>query len=123
MIGIPPNVLSRHLHPLCPRDNHVMKYERPSRLHVENQACYHCGFMGCSVRFNSFHGYYTLIGMPDHPNPVDEPGVNTAMCPTHHGWLYRRVSKDEIPGVLWSCGVEGCAYTCQANTKGNWTRT
>jgi hypothetical protein len=31
-----------------------------------------------------------LIGMPDHANAVDEPGVNTAQCPKHDRWLYRR---------------------------------
>lgn len=117
MIDIPAGALSKHLHPLCPRDNHVMKYESPSHAHFVDRASYYCGFLGCSVRFNSFHGYYTLIGMPDHLNPVDEPGVNTATCPTHHGWLYRCVSKDEVPGVLWSCGVKGCPYACQAKNE------
>ncbi len=69
-------VLSSHLRPLCSRDNHVMKYESSgSWSNAENQASYHCGFEGCSVRYNATDGYYMLIGMPNHANPVDEPGV------------------------------------------------
>ncbi len=56
------DVLSRHLRPLCSRDNHVMKYEsRGSWSNAENQASYHCGFEGCSVRYDSTDGYYMLI--------------------------------------------------------------
>lgn len=119
----PQDVLSSHLHPLCPRDNHVMKYERGPHSRVDAQACYHCGFFGCSVRFNSVHGYFTLIGMPDHPNPVDEPGVNTNICPLHRAWLYRRQNVGGVPGVLWNCGVEGCNYAYRAKTKGDWVRS
>jgi hypothetical protein len=59
------DVLSSHLRPLCWRDNHVMKSE-PGRScsNAENQASYHCGFEGYSVRYNSTDGYYMLIGMP-----------------------------------------------------------
>ena len=118
------DVLSSHLKPLCSRDNHVMKYEfRGFRSNAENQASYHCGFEGCSVRYNSTDGYYTLIGMPNHANPVDEPGVNTVKCPNHDHWLYRRENIDAESGVGWWCGVEGCNYGYNANTKGDWVRS
>jgi hypothetical protein len=118
------DVLSSHLRPLCSRDNHVMKYESSgSWSNAENQASYHCGFEGCSVRYNSTDGYYMLIGMPNHANPVDEPGVNTVKCPRHDHWLYRRENIDAEPDVRWCCGVEGCAYGYDANTKGDWVRT
>jgi hypothetical protein len=118
------DVLSSHLRPLCSRDNHVMKYEsRGSWSNAENQTSYHCGFEGCSVRYNSTDGYYMLIGMPDHANPVDEPGVNTVKCPRHGHWLYRRQKIDAERGVRWSCGVEGCDYGDDADTKGDWVRT
>jgi hypothetical protein len=54
-----------------------------------------------------------LIGMPDHANPVDEPGVNILKCPRHHQWMYRRVI-DAEPGVCWCCGVEGCDHRMRA---------
>ena len=77
------HVLSSHLKPLCPRDNHAMKYESAgSWSHAENEASYHCRFGGCSVRYKATDGYYMLIGMPDHANPVDEPGVNIMKCPS-----------------------------------------
>jgi hypothetical protein len=59
-----------------------------------------------------------LIGMPDHANAVDEPGVNTVKCPIHGRWLYRRENIEAEPGVRWFCGVEGCDYGYNANTKG-----
>ena len=78
MIFASADILGRHLRPLCSRDNHAMKYEPSgsSSNNAGNQAAYHCGFMGCGVRYNLVDGYYMLIGMPDHANPVDEPGVN-----------------------------------------------
>jgi hypothetical protein len=51
-----------------------------------------------------------LIGMPDHANAIDEPGVNTARCPIHGSWLYRREDIEAEAGVRWVCGVEGCDY-------------
>ena len=75
------NVLNSHLKPLCSRDNHVMKYEAGSlRSNTAYHASYHCGFEGCSVRYDATDGYHMLIGMPDHANPVDDPGVNTEGC-------------------------------------------
>src|SRR5438270_11666595 len=70
------------------RDNHVMRYEsRGSRSNAGHQASCHCGFEGCSVRYDPTDGYYMLIGMPNHANPVDEPGVNALRCPRHAHWL------------------------------------
>jgi hypothetical protein len=120
------DVLSSHLRPLCSRDNHVMKYESSgSWSNAEKQASYHCGFEGCSVRYNSTDGYYMLIGMSNHnhANPVDEPGVNTVKCRRHDHWLYRRENIHAEPGVRWCCGVEGCDYDYEANAKGDWVRT
>jgi hypothetical protein len=118
------DVLSGHLKPLCPRDNHVMKYESGrSRANTGDRHSYHCGYAGCSVRYNSSDGYYMLMGMPGHTYAVNEPGVNTVKCPNHNHWLYRRKNIDAEPGVHWSCGVEGCDYGYDANTKGDWVRT
>ncbi len=113
------NILSSHLRPLCSRDNHAMKYEfGGSRANTGDYASYHCGYVGCSVRYNLTHGYYMLMGMPGHTYTVDEPGVNTVKCPRHNQWLYRRENIDAEPGVRWSCGVEVCDYGYAANTKG-----
>jgi hypothetical protein len=118
------DVLSRYLKPLCPRDNHVMKYESgSSRANTGDRASYRCGYTGCSVRYNSTDGYFTLLGMPGHTYTVDEPGVNTVKCPRHNQWLYRRENIDAEPGVRWCCGVEGCDYGYYAKTKGDWVRT
>lgn len=112
------DVLSSHLRPFCPRDNHVMKYESGgSRANVGDRASYHCGYVGCSVRYNSADGYYMLMGMPGHTYAVDEPGVNTVKCPRHDQWLYRREKIDAEPGVRWCCGVEGCDYGYDAKTN------
>jgi hypothetical protein len=124
MIVASVDVLSRHLKPLCSRDNHVMKYESGgSRSNTGDRASYHCGFVGCSVRYNSTDGYYMLVGMPGHANAVDEPGVNTARCPIHGRWLYRRKDIDAEADVRWLCGVEGCDYRYSANTKVELVRT
>jgi anti-sigma B factor antagonist len=100
------DVLSSDLKPLCSRDNHIMKYQtRPPRSNVKNGASYYCGFIGCSVRYHSADGYYTLIGMPDHANSVDESGVNLLQCPNHDRWLYRRTvstRKEVFAGVAAS---------------------
>jgi hypothetical protein len=46
------DVLSGHLKPLCPRDNHVMNYEPGnSRANTGDLASYHCGYAGCSVQY------------------------------------------------------------------------
>jgi hypothetical protein len=107
-------ILSAHLQPLCSRDNHVMKYERAgSKQNTSDHASYHCAFQGCSVRYDTADGYYMLIGMPDHANRVDEPGVNTLQCPRHNQWLYRMKDIASKPGVGWACGVKGCDYRPQ----------
>lgn len=105
------DVLSRHLRPLCSRDNHLMKYESGgSRANIGDRASYHCDYVGCSVRYNSTDGYYMLMGIPNHTYAVDEPGMNTVKCPKHDHWLYRRTNIDGESGVGWCCGVEGCDY-------------
>jgi hypothetical protein len=105
-------VFSSHLRPLCSRDNHVMKYESAgSRANTGDRASYHCGYVGCSVRYNSTDGYYMLMGIPNHTYAVDEPGINTLKCPRHDHWLYRGKNIDAGRGVVWCCGVEGCDYS------------
>jgi hypothetical protein len=50
----PADVLSSNLRPLYPRENHVMKYESGhSRSNSGDEASYHCGFEGCSVRYDA----------------------------------------------------------------------
>ena len=118
------NTLGRRLKPLCPRDNHVMKYESGrTRANIGDHSSYHCGYVGCSVRYNSDQGYYTLMGTPSHTYDVDEPGVNTLKCPRHEHWLYRQENSDAKLGARWRCGVEGCDYVYDASTKGDWVRT
>ena len=65
------DILGRQLRPLCSRDNHAMKYESTGSPpnNAGNPAAYHCRYMSCCVRYNLAHGYYMLIGMPDHANP------------------------------------------------------
>jgi hypothetical protein len=117
------SVLNGRLKPLCSRDNHVMRYEAGgSRANANDQASYHCGFEGCSVRYDAADGYYMLVGMPDHANPVDEPGVNTAKCPQHDHWLYRRKNISRAKGIDWCCGIEGCDYRYNANIRNDQTR-
>ena len=111
-------VLSGRLKPLCARHNHVMKYERGgSRANTGHLASYHCGSAGCSVRYNSTAGYYTLIGMPGQVYAIDEPGINTLKCPTHDRWLYRRKNIGGELGVHWACSVEDCRYGEIVNPK------
>src|SRR5260370_14904286 len=77
------DVLSGHLKPLCPRDNHVMKYEsRGSRANTGDHASYHCVCSGCSVRFNSTDGYYILMGILRHSCFV--PRCNIKPSPQNH---------------------------------------
>ena len=117
-------VLSRQLKPLCPRDNHVMKFESArSWSSHSHQSSYHCGFEGCSVRYDLINGYHTLLAVNDHVYGLEEPGVNTLECPMHKCWLYRELDLDTEPGVRWRCGIEGCDYCFEAPTKGDWVRT
>ncbi len=117
-------VLNSKLEPLCPRDNKTMRYEAsglPSG--TDNRPSYHCGHEGCSVRYNLESGYFTLIGMPDRINALEEPGVNTLKCEKHGSWMYRRRDQEGESGAAWCCGVEGCDYCTQMGTKGSWVRT
>jgi hypothetical protein len=117
-------VLGSHLRPLCSRDNRLMKYESAgSKANTGDQASYHCGFEGCSVRYDATDGYHMLIGMPGRAKAVDEPGVNTLKCPIHGRWLYRQQSIETEPSVGWRCGVKDCHYGYLAETKGDWVRT
>ncbi len=116
--------LDKELEPLCPRDNHVMRYEAsglPSG--AESRPSYHCGHQSCNVRYDLISGYFTLIGMPDLVNPLEEPGVNTLRCKKHGTWMYRRRDSDGESGAAWCCGVEGCDCCMQMDTKGSWVRT
>ncbi len=124
MIATLPDVLNRHLNPLCPRDNHVMKYESHGAWHnAERRAAYHCGYDGCTVRYDATDGYHTVLQRDDNDYRLEEPGVNTLKCPQHHSWLYRQKNLDTEPGVCWCCGIEGCSYRFDAPTKGDWVRT
>ena len=117
-------LLNPHIKPLCPRDNHVMKFEGShSRRNYEHQAAYHCGYDGSSVRYDTEAGYYTILCMDDNVYRLEEPGVNTLKCPIHAGWLYRQANGEPEPGARWHCGVEGCEYSFDARTKGDWVRT
>jgi hypothetical protein len=116
-------VLGSHLKPLCSRDDHVMNYEpHGSRANTGNYDSYHCASGGCSVRYNSIDGYFTLMGMPGQTYSITEPGVNTEECPVHGGWLYRRENPRKEAGVQWSCGIQGCNFSYEAKTKGEWLR-
>ena len=72
-------VLSEKLKPVCPRDNHRMKYEAKgivwrtasdAQRHIEPS--YHCDFVGCSVRYELQHGYFTVVETPDIPFHLEE---------------------------------------------------
>ena len=118
------DVLSTAAKPLCPRDDHPMKYESAgSTANPEHEASYHCGLDGCSVRYDFMFGYYTLIGVDGHLYRLEEPGVNTLKCSVHNAWLYRKEDPTTESGVLWCCGVEHCQYCFHAPTKGDWVRT
>ena len=111
--------LSSDLKPLCPRDNHVMKFESSgSKENIGLDASYHCGLDGCSVRYSIAEGYHTLNGTTKHTYAVDEPGVNIFQCPIHGLWLYRRDILVSEPGVRWCCGAEGCDAGYESDIKG-----
>ena len=113
------NLLSHSLEPLCPRDDHRMHYEAkgiswkatPEEKHKETLPSYHCNFEGCSVRYDTANGYYTVVLTPDQPFFVEEPGVNLLQCPRHGTWLYRAKSHHTDARFSWRCGVEGCDYS------------
>jgi len=53
-------VLDAKLEPLCPRHNNkIMRYKAsglPSG--TDNRPSYHCGYEGCSVRYDLVNGYF-----------------------------------------------------------------
>jgi hypothetical protein len=101
-----------------------MKYESHGAWHnAERRAAYHCGYDGCTVRYDATDGYHTVLQLDDNDYRLEEPGVNTLKCPQHHSWLYRQKNLDTEPGVCWRCGIEGCSYRFDAPTKGDWVRT
>jgi len=111
--------LSRHLEPICPRDDHVMRFEArgiawkalPTDRRRETMPSYHCNFGGCSVRYDPANGYFTVVLEPEQPYFVEEPGVNLFQCPTHGAWLYRTKDQHTNSHLLWRCPVESCTYT------------
>lgn len=109
--------LSDSIEPLCPRDSHVMRYDRrglglPRGAETAAEVpSYVCGYEGCSVRYTHLDGYFTIIDAPDLPEAVEEPGVNLLQCPRHRAWLYRCVAGNSNENLAWRCGVEGCDYT------------
>ncbi len=119
--------INHHLEPLCPRDDHKMKFdadgvrwEQAADNATFKVATYLCGYAGCTVRYAPEHGYFTIVKAPDLPVFIEEPAVNTLQCPAHNSWLYRRTSSNGV-GFEWCCGVEGCDY-CHADVPGNWLR-
>jgi hypothetical protein len=111
-------VLSRDITPLCPRDNHEMSYEQHGirwaeelKSGTQQVSSYHCGYFGCSVRYDLHEGYFTVIDAPELPHFVEEPGVNLLRCPKHGAWLYRSNEQDSRGKLSWRCGVDGCDYT------------
>jgi hypothetical protein len=119
-------VMSHHLKPRCPRDNHVMRYE-PTGIRwkspsgeTETLPSYHCPYMGCSVRYDPANGYFTVINAPDVPFFVEEPATNLVRCPRHGAWLYRE-AEDLTDRFVLKCGVEGCDYV-HSDVGGIWLR-
>ena len=117
-------VLDAKLEPVCPRDKKIMRYEAsglPSG--TDNRPSYHCGYQGCSVRYDLVNGYFTLVGKPKQITPLGEPGVNTFKCEKHEVWLYCNRNQANEWGDQWCCAVEGCKFCVLIGTKGNWVRT
>jgi len=109
--------LSRSLKPVCPRDVHEMRYEERG-IHwkeiEEKDSCvasYHCGYFGCSIRYNNEEGYFTVVDTPDIATYVEEPGVNQLLCARHHTWMCYVKSDGTKTGFMWRCGVDGCDQT------------
>jgi hypothetical protein len=119
--------LNTNLKPLCPRDSHVMRYEKSGIRWTDDLGVtlsvpsYHCDFHGCSVRYEATDGYFSVVDEPVVPFFLEEPGANILRCPQHEAWLYR--SRDQADGneYLWRCPVEGCTYT-RAGISGVWLR-
>ncbi len=112
------NSLSHELVPICPRDDHHMRYEAhgiswkgvPTDQHLQTLPSYHCGFEGCSVRYDLLNGYFTVVLTPEQPYFIEEPGVNLLRCPLHGTWLYRVEVHEHSSRYAWRCGVLRCDY-------------
>ena len=110
--------LGHSLEPLCPRDDHAMKFEGKGISwkgddddeEPQTLPSYHCNYEGCSVRYEPSDGYFTVVLTPDQPFFVEEPGVNLFRCPEHGTWLYRAENRDGGAHFRWRCGVDGCDY-------------
>ncbi|HTP67450.1 MAG TPA: hypothetical protein VMJ35_00965 [Dongiaceae bacterium] len=119
--------LSAKLDPLCPRENHRMKYEaegirwRPvdNNDHYQSLPSYRCGYEGCSVRYDLLNGYFTVVHTPEQPFFIEEPGVNILQCPRHGTWLYRVQSNGSESGTTWRCGVADCGYVREGPEASN----
>ena len=86
------DVLSSTLKPLCPRDSHAMHYEAKG-IHWKNDSgdtesmpSYHCGYLGCSVRYTHEQGYFTVGKTPEepylskNPQPISYNVLDMALC-------------------------------------------
>jgi hypothetical protein len=108
--------LNNVIRPLCPRDSHVMHYDLKGTAGLADTdsriySCYRCRYQGCTVRYSPYDGYFTVIGTPDLPEAVEEPGINLLQCLRHKTWLYRSTAENQGDRAVWRCGVEGCEYT------------
>ncbi len=117
------SVLRHDLQPLCPRDDHPMHFEAKGiswKDHgsTEILPSYHCGFTGCSVRYDLLDGYFTVVHTPELPFFIEEPGVNVLRCPEHGTWLYRAESDRTDSRYVWRCGVDSCNYVHAQNVTG-----
>jgi len=101
--------LNSDLAPLCPRDNHRMQYQLDGIRwrgaqgddHEHSLPSYRCGYDGCSVRYDLWNGYFTVVNTPEQPFFVEEPGVNILQCPRHGTWLYRVESNGGDSETTW----------------------
>ncbi len=106
------------LKPLCPRDDHLMRYEvkgirwrEEHESHVRTAPSYHCGYFGCSVRYDEDHGYFSVINILERPYFLEEPGVNLWKCPEHGVWMYRKPPAEKDRRPVWRCANSQCQYT------------
>lgn len=112
------SALSHGLEPLCPRDDHRLRFDPKGiawnaaldEKHREFLPSYHCNYDGCSVRYDLLSGYFSVVNTPEQPYFIEEPGVNQVRCPRHGTWLYRGESQTPAARYEWRCGVDGCDY-------------
>lgn len=115
----PKDEMSRSLQPICCRHEHQMSFEGKGITWKEGDEtqtlrCYHCSYLGCSVRYTPADGYFTVIETPEAAHFVEEPGLNLFQCLRHGTWMYR--CKSDSGRWIWRCGVDGCDYsTAQAS--------